>query len=55
MIQAKNPSEIVVWKVSGAGHTGAHEAAPKEFEERVLGWFAEHSSTAEPTSAPQSN
>jgi len=55
MIQAKNPSEIVVWKVPGAGHTGAHEAAPKEFERRVLEWFAGHSSTAEPTNDPQSN
>jgi uncharacterized protein len=42
LIAAKNPSDITVWKVPGARHTGAHAAAPKEFERRVLEWFAEH-------------
>lgn len=42
LIRAKNPS-IVVWKVPGAVHVGAHAAAPQEFERRVLEWFAEHS------------
>ena len=45
-IQAKNPSAVVVWKVPGALHTGAHAVAPQEFERRILGWFADHSSTA---------
>jgi fermentation-respiration switch protein FrsA (DUF1100 family) len=54
MIQAKNPSEVIVWKVPGAIHTGAHQVAPQEFERRVLGWFADHS-TANPTSDPRSN
>jgi uncharacterized protein len=44
LIQARNPSDVVVWKVPGALHTGAHAVAPQEFERRVLGWFAEHSS-----------
>jgi uncharacterized protein len=48
LIQAKNPSAITVWKVPGAAHTKAHEAAPQEFERRVLGWFAEHRSTGAP-------
>jgi dipeptidyl aminopeptidase/acylaminoacyl peptidase len=39
MIQAKNPSEVIVWKVPGAVHTGAHQVAPQEFERRVLEWF----------------
>jgi hypothetical protein len=43
-IQAKNPSDVVVWKVPGAVHTGAHEAAPEEFDRRVLEWFSAHSS-----------
>ncbi|MGA7136244.1 MAG: alpha/beta fold hydrolase [Terriglobales bacterium] len=55
LIQAKNPSDVVVWKVPGAFHTGAHEAAPQEFERRVLEWFAEHSSTAKPASDTGSN
>ena len=44
MIQAKNPSDIVVWKVPGAVHTGAHQAAPEEFDHKVLDWFASHPS-----------
>ncbi len=55
LIAAQNPSDVTVWKVPGAEHTGAHQAEPEEFERRVLGWFAEHLSTATPTSAPRSN
>jgi dipeptidyl aminopeptidase/acylaminoacyl peptidase len=44
LIQAKNPTSVVVWKVPGAVHTGAHGAAPEEFDRRVLEWFAPHSS-----------
>jgi dipeptidyl aminopeptidase/acylaminoacyl peptidase len=43
MIQSHNPEAVVVWRVPGAGHTGAHTAAPEEFERRVLGWFSTHS------------
>ena len=43
-IQAKNPAAISVWKVPGAIHTGAHKAAPEEFERRVLQWFENHTS-----------
>jgi len=43
-IQARNPTEIMVWKVPSAVHTGAHKAAPEEFERRVLNWFESHSS-----------
>jgi len=42
-IQANNPSDVTVWKVPGAAHTGAHEAEPQEFERRVLEWFENHS------------
>ena len=42
-IQAKNPSDVVVWKVPGAVHTGAHKAAPQEFDRRVLEWFGTRS------------
>ena len=41
-IQARNPANTVLWMVPGAVHTGAHQAAPDEFERRVLGWFGEH-------------
>jgi pimeloyl-ACP methyl ester carboxylesterase len=43
-IQSHNPADILVWKVPGAGHTGAHAAAPREFEQRVLDWYSNHSS-----------
>jgi dipeptidyl aminopeptidase/acylaminoacyl peptidase len=46
LIRAKNPASIIVWKVPGAVHTGAHAAAPKEFDRRVLEWFAAHSAPA---------
>ena len=36
-----NPS-AVLWLVPGAPHTGAASAAPEEFRNCVLGWFAEH-------------
>ncbi|MGB8011075.1 MAG: alpha/beta fold hydrolase [Terriglobales bacterium] len=44
LIRAKNPAEVTVWKVPGALHTGAHQAAPQEFEQKVLHWFAGHAS-----------
>jgi uncharacterized protein len=52
-IQARNPSDVVVWKVPGAVHTGAHKTAPEEFERRVLSWFASHSQAS--TSLPPAN
>jgi predicted alpha/beta-fold hydrolase len=55
LIKAKNPSSIVVWKMPGALHVGAHAAAPTEFERRVLEWFASHSAAVGPTSGAGSN
>jgi len=43
-IQGRNPTDVVVWKVPGAVHTGAHQVAPEEFERRVLDWFGSHAS-----------
>jgi uncharacterized protein len=55
-IEARNPSDIVVWKVPGAIHTGAHQVAPEEFERRVLGWFESHSfGVAQQAPLPGSN
>jgi hypothetical protein len=42
-IQARNPSKVTLWRVAGAGHCGTHSVAPREFERRVLAWFADHS------------
>ena len=50
-IQVKNPTAITVWKVPGAIHTGAYKAAPQEFEQRVLEWFASHPSPVRPSSS----
>lgn len=41
-IRNRNPSEITLWEVPGAGHCGAVSVAPKEFDNHVLGWFSAH-------------
>jgi dipeptidyl aminopeptidase/acylaminoacyl peptidase len=41
-IRAHDPADIVLWEVPLAGHCGAVNAAEKEFNTRVLGWFASH-------------
>ena len=49
-IQAGNTSHVVLWEVPGAVHTAAHNVQPKEFERRLLGWFAGHSVAEESNS-----
>lgn len=44
ILASKAPRNAVLWLVPGAGHTGAFQTAPREFEERVLGFFASHRS-----------
>jgi uncharacterized protein len=39
ILASKNTRNAVLWLVPGAGHTGAFGAAPREFQERVLGFF----------------
>jgi pimeloyl-ACP methyl ester carboxylesterase len=39
-IQARNPKAIL-WQVPNADHCGAINAAPKEFEHRLIEWFSE--------------
>jgi uncharacterized protein len=41
-IRAHDPTDIVLWEVPLAGHCGAVNAAEKEFNTRVLGWFTSH-------------
>lgn len=36
-------NEVVLWEPAEAGHTGAAEAEPDEYERRVIGWFEAHS------------
>jgi hypothetical protein len=40
-VAARN-SSILLWEVPNADHCGAMAAAPDEFSEKVLGWFARH-------------
>lgn len=42
LIQAHHPNIIEVWKVPGALHTQAHKAAPEQYDQKVLTWFATH-------------
>jgi uncharacterized protein len=44
MIHAHNPADITLWEVPNAGHCGAVSVAGEDFDNRVLGWFAGHSS-----------
>ncbi|MGP0073124.1 MAG: alpha/beta hydrolase [Bryobacteraceae bacterium] len=39
ILAAANRGTAQLWLVLGAGHTGASSAAPREFQERVLGFF----------------
>jgi uncharacterized protein len=43
ILASKRPRSTVLWLVPGAGHTGAFGTAPREFQERVLGFFEAHS------------
>lgn len=42
LIAAAAPDHVSFWLVSHAGHTMAWAAAHREFEGRLLGWFAAH-------------
>ena len=42
-IHALNPATIL-WEVANADHCGAISASPKEFQQRILAWFALHAS-----------
>lgn len=54
-IQARNPSVITLWRVAGADHCGTHSVAPVEFEQKVLAWLREHSSTNRNSSSVSMN
>jgi dipeptidyl aminopeptidase/acylaminoacyl peptidase len=42
ILAARNPGKTSLWLVPGARHTAAYDAAPREFQTRVLGWFSDH-------------
>jgi dipeptidyl aminopeptidase/acylaminoacyl peptidase len=41
-IRSRNPTDITLWEVPGAGHCGAVDVNPQEFDNRVVGWFSTH-------------
>src|SRR5579864_1040528 len=45
LIAAAAPKNVTLWLVPHAGHTMAWAAAHREFEGRLLGWFATHERT----------
>jgi dipeptidyl aminopeptidase/acylaminoacyl peptidase len=45
-IRDHNSADIVLWEVPNAGHCGAVNAAGREFDARVLGWFSSHTTRA---------
>jgi hypothetical protein len=42
ILASQRARNTVLWLVPGAGHTGAFGTAPREFQERVLGFFEAH-------------
>jgi hypothetical protein len=40
---ALDNSSVTLWIIPGAEHCAAISAAPREFEQRVIGWFEKHS------------
>jgi pimeloyl-ACP methyl ester carboxylesterase len=53
-IHSHNPADITFWEVPGAGHCGAVNVVPQEFDSRVLGWFSAHDHRFAPTAASTS-
>lgn len=47
ILARRDPRYAVLWLVPGAGHTGAFGTAPREFEQRVLGFFQAHGKSAD--------
>jgi dipeptidyl aminopeptidase/acylaminoacyl peptidase len=45
------PDHVKLWLVPHAGHTMAWAAAHREFESRLLGWFAQHARSDKQTAA----
>jgi uncharacterized protein len=41
-LHAANPQSTALWEVEGAVHVRAMQADPREYQRRVLSWFAEH-------------
>ncbi len=38
-------SSVVIWEVPKTDHCGAISSAPREFENRLIGWFLDHAQT----------
>jgi fermentation-respiration switch protein FrsA (DUF1100 family) len=48
-LQARNPSAVELWIVSGVGHSATLGVHPAEFERRVIGWFTHAAHLHEPS------
>jgi uncharacterized protein len=46
-IKAENPN-VVLWEPANAGHCGAANAEPDEYQRRVIGWFDAHRAPLNP-------
>jgi uncharacterized protein len=54
-ILSHNPADITLWEVPGAGHCGAVNVVPQEFDNRVVEWFSAHDhrfAATAPSSSP---
>lgn len=50
-IAAHNPA-VVLWEVPNADHCGAINAAPQEFDQKLIGWLDSHSSVRNHSPVP---
>jgi uncharacterized protein len=50
-IRSRNPADVTLWEVPGAGHCGAVSVVPQEFDSRVVEWFSAHDHRFSPTAA----
>jgi dipeptidyl aminopeptidase/acylaminoacyl peptidase len=45
-IYSRNHADVTLWEVPGAGHCGAVNVVPQEFDRRVVEWFSTHNRQA---------
>ena len=50
-IAAKHPS-VNLWEVANANHCGAISTSPREFEQRLIHWFEDHSDAGSKQNLP---
>jgi uncharacterized protein len=53
-IRSRNPADVMLWEVPGAGYCGAVSVVPQEFDSRMVEWFSAHDHRISLTAASSS-